>query len=513
MSTGGGVNICHELTVSPGNVSCQGVRLRRVRAAIYDRVSIDRRQGRSVAEQSVENRAVCAEHGWSIVAEHKDNDRSASRHARRVRESWPLVLADIESGRVDVLVLWESSRGDRELESWARLLNTCRRLGLLIHITSHDRTYDVRKARDWKTLAEEGVANAYASEETSLRIKRSKAAAAAAGRPPGKRPFGYRREYDSDTGELLRQIINEEQAELIREAARRILAGETTHTVAQDFNARGIPTPRGGRAWDLSQVKRIVTLPVYAGKRVHRGEVVGDGQWPAILDELTYYACVSKLSDPARRTHRETAVTHLLSGIAVGACGGRTVVQKNRSFLAYLCVGDFCVSRKEAWVDAYVVGAATGFLARADAVDLLADGQVAETAKAAQVETERLRGELNAHYTHAAAGQLSPGGLVRMEALLLPQIKAAERRARSVSVAPLLRQVARPDIAETWDDLPLTARREVIRSLVTVRILPARRGARSFDPATVEVRWTWGSRQSVDDPIQAPPEVDRGGRQ
>lgn len=483
-----------------------------MRAAIYDRVSIDRRQGRSVAEQSVENRAVCADNGWSIVAEHKDNDRSASRHARRVRESWPLVLADIESGRVDVLVLWESSRGDRELESWARLLNTCRRLGLLIHITSHDRTYDVRKPRDWKTLAEEGVSNAYASEETSLRIKRSKAAAAVAGRPAGKRPFGYRREYDPDTGELLRQVIDNDQAEVIREAAQRVLAGETPYAVAQDFNARGIPTPRDGQKWDLTQVKRIVTLPVYAGKRVHRGEVVGGGQWPAILDELTYYACVSKLSDPLRRTQRDSAVTHLLSGIATGPCGGRIRVQKNRGFLAYLCVEDFCVSRKEAWVDAYVEGAAIGFLSRDDALELLADGQIAEDVKTAHVEAEKLRGEMKAHYRNSATGKLSPNGLVQMEALLLPQIKAAERRAKAAAVSPLIRKYARPDIAEFWDDLPLSTRRDLIKSLMTVRILPACRGARSFDRATVDVRWAWGSRQSVDDLIAAPVEVDRGGR-
>lgn len=485
-----------------------------MRAAIYDRVSLDRRNGRSVAEQDAENRTACAEQGWTIAETYTDNGRSASRFATKPRENWPLLLTDLEAGRFDVLVLWEPSRGSRDLEVWARLLSACRRKGVMIHVTSHRRTYDPAMPRDWRSLAEDGVDSGYESEKTSQRIKRTKAAQAAAGKPDGKLPYGYRREYDPRTGELLAQVINEEQADVIREAARRVLAGETPYAVAQDFNARGVPAPRGGR-WDLTQIKRIVTRPAYAGKRVHRGKVLDEvvTDWPPILDELTYYACVSKLSDPSRRTQRDSAVTHLLSGIATGGCGGRIRVQKNRGFLAYLCVEDFCVSRKETWMDAYVEGVAIGFLSREDALKLLADGQVAEDAKAAHVEAEKLRGELREHYDNAATGKLSPTGLTEMESRLMPRIKAAERRAKAAAVSPLIRQYAQPDIAELWDDLPLSTRRDLIKSLMTVRILPARRGARSFDRATVDVRWIWGSRQSVDDLIETAVEVNRRGRQ
>lgn len=69
-------------------------------------------------------------------------------------------------------MLWESSRGGRELEAWAGFLNACREHRVLIHVTSHQRTYDMQVGPDWKTLAEDGVASAYESELTSERISR-----------------------------------------------------------------------------------------------------------------------------------------------------------------------------------------------------------------------------------------------------------------------------------------------------------------------------------------------------
>jgi hypothetical protein len=77
---------------------------------------------------------------------------------------------------MDVVVLWESSRGGRELEEWAAFLNACRRTGTGIYITTHGRLYDMANGRDWRSLAEDGVDSAYESEKTSVRIRRHVAA-------------------------------------------------------------------------------------------------------------------------------------------------------------------------------------------------------------------------------------------------------------------------------------------------------------------------------------------------
>jgi len=68
------------------------------------------------------------------------------------------------------------------------------------------------------------------------------------GRPHGKLPYGFVRHYDVVGGKrrLVTQSIHEQQAAVIREAAHRVLHGEAPYAIARDFNARGIPTPRGG---------------------------------------------------------------------------------------------------------------------------------------------------------------------------------------------------------------------------------------------------------------------------
>jgi DNA invertase Pin-like site-specific DNA recombinase len=65
-----------------------GVRVPHViRAVIYTRVSQDRGAGkRSVGEQEAECRTVAIDNGWTVVKVFTDNDRSASRYAKKARD-------------------------------------------------------------------------------------------------------------------------------------------------------------------------------------------------------------------------------------------------------------------------------------------------------------------------------------------------------------------------------------------------------------------------------------------
>ena len=280
-----------------------------------------------------------------------------------------------------------------------------------------------------------------------------------------------------------------ETSAVVQEAAQRVLAGETPYAVAQDFDRRGIPTPRGGKGWDLTQVKRLCVNPGYAGKRVHQGRVVGDGTWPPILDEGTHFALVARLGDPQRRTVRDSAIKHLLSGIAVcGVCGGRCRVQKNRGFLAYLCVDKFCVSRSEVDVDDLVTEVTVRRLERPDLADVLTQTADAETSTAL-AEAREKRARLEGFYDAAAAGELTPAALGRIEARLLPEIEAADRRARAAVTSPLVAATAGIDARARWAKLSLPQRREIISTLMVVRIMPTVRGARTFRPESVQIEW------------------------
>jgi site-specific DNA recombinase len=76
-----------------------------------------------------------------------------------------------------------------------------------------------------------------------------------------------------------------------------------------------------------------------------------------------------------------------------------------------------------------------------------------------------------------------------VEARLLPEIAAAERRAQRATVPAVLADTAGPDAAARWAALTLPQRREVIDALMTVRIQPTGRGVRTFRPECVEIIW------------------------
>ncbi|MFG3439855.1 recombinase family protein [Nonomuraea sp. NPDC047897] len=518
-----------------------------LRAALYNRVSQDRRRReKSVTEQDQDGRRRCAREGWNVVATYTDNDRSASRFATKAREEWRRLLDDLDAEAFDLILLWEPSRGDRELEMWARLLNTCRRLGVLIHITSHDHTYDVRKPRDWRALAEEGVDAAYESEKTSQRVRRSTAATAAAGMPHGKLLYGYRREYDPATGQLLRQVVDSRQlvaiagtcmapssrlmcigwynpADVIRECAGRILQGQALYEIAMDLNRRGVPTPRralGG--WLPSQVKEQLTNPGYIARRIHQGKDIGPAQWPAILDVDVFDACVARLSDPSRRRTRDTTIKHLLSGIALcGVCGGQMRLVKNRGKLAYSCYSrvpqggsSFHVSRLQTRLESFVVDVILGYLTREDASTILAADEDAQT-QVRQLEemvvVERRR--LEVFYDQAAEGELSPEGLKRIEQRLRPKIDQLEARVRAMRKArlPLLDDLVDADpavVRARWEDLGLIQKREVIRALTDrIEVLPAGRGRINYSDWEF-TRIVWAGRSAEEARVEVGERVE-----
>jgi site-specific DNA recombinase len=462
-----------------------------MRAAVYTRVSQDSRgQARSVREQEQECLAWLEREGWDSAGVWSDNDVSASRFTSKSRPGWQALTTQLDQGGIDALVVWEPSRATRDRRVWAALAATCEERN--IRFGCNGRLYDLDDPDDAFQLDLYFALATRESGATRKRVQRSMRSAAAEGRPHGKLLFGYRRIYREGRAgpELVEQVVDEEKAAVIREAARRIMQGEALYRVARDFNDRGIPAPRGA-TWDPTQIKRLCINPAYIGKRTHKGQVVGDGQWPAVLDETTFYSCLSRLQDPARLCHDGRGVQHLLSGIAVcGVCDGRVRVQKNRSHLAYLCVDGFHVSRRKDSVEDFVTAMVLARLEQPDLAELMAPSADDEgESRTAAAEAAELKARLEAFYDQAAAGGLSPAALTRIEARLLPQLADAEKRAQRSHSAPLLQAVAGPSAADRWQQLKIEQRREVIDLLCTVRILRGTPGARSFDPTTVDVQW------------------------
>lgn len=477
------------------------------RAAIYSRNSSAKQK--SIDDQQAENRAAVEANGWTVAAE-LDDPSSASRYATKVRKNWELLLSLLPD--VDVVVLWEPSRGDRSLASWAAFLDACRAHEVRIHAVTHQRTYDPRNPRDYRSLAEDGVDSAYESDKTSQRVRRGQASAAAAGRPHSPTTFGYLRRYDPVTREFVEQVPHPEQATVVRDIIVSIGRGVPLHQITHRLNASGIPTHRDGSVWYHSTIRGIATNQAYRphpeyqpvdaddpgrGVRVHRG-ALHIGQWPPLVTESQWQAAQAVLggnSEKRRRARRDSApgqIKYMLSGnpaVMSAVCGSALAghCDTDGRGATYGCKMDRCASAPMPEVDEYVTRLVVARLARQDARRLWATDDSA-THKAAE-ELARLTAELDAaRQSFYRPGGISAEALAGKEAAMAPAIEDARRRSQpaGVPVAALELMDAAKFGAErvrtTWDGFPLPARREIIAGLFDRLTL---------GPATVRLtRWS-----------------------
>jgi len=126
-------------------------------------------------------------------------------------------------------------------------------------------------------------------------------------------------------------------------------------------------------------------------------------------------------------------------------------------------------------------------LNRPDLAELLAGDDSA--ASAALDEARALRARLDSFYDSAAAGEITPAALARIEAGLLPKIEAAERKATPSTASPLLTMFTVGDAEQTWAALSIAQRRDLLRVLMVPVIHKTRQGARRLDPEFIEIKW------------------------
>lgn len=238
----------------------------------------------------------------------------------------------LAAGRIGHVWAVEQSRLERREVEWFRLAAELDAAGISELHTNRD---GVLRVRD-EIAGIRAVINAGEVRKLKRRVNDRLAEVAASGAPPGGVQFGYRKAVRDDG--VKTYAIVEEEAAIIRDAAARVLDGWSLTAIVTDLRERGVRGSRGGEMGRF-QLRSWLTRPSVAAKRVYRGEIVGDGNWPPILSEDTWRAVVAKLSQP-RRVKRsdggENEVTAkfygrsttrryvLTGGFAVcGKCGGR----------------------------------------------------------------------------------------------------------------------------------------------------------------------------------------------
>ncbi|HEX6513963.1 MAG TPA: recombinase family protein [Nocardioidaceae bacterium] len=459
-----------------------------MRAALYARISEDRDgTALGVARQLEDCRTYATRRGWTVVGEYVDNDVSATSGRRR--PEYERLTADIQRGLIQAVVVWALDRLHRRPAELEQFIDLADRYSISLGSIGGDVDLATPAGRLHARIMG-GVAR-HEVEQKSARIRRAALQRAQqGGNHGGRRAFGY-------TPNGL-ELIPDEAAE-VRHAYEQLMAGVPLAALTRDLNARGVRTVTG-RPWTPSTVRDMLGRPRNAGLSEYHGEIVGTGQWPAVVSEEVWRAAAALLADPARRTSTGNKASYLLSGIATcGLCGETApitsagtkretggVVSWRRIYKCRRCSR---VSRRQDWCDEYIGQVVVARLARPDAADLLVDRDRPDVHALGQ-EAQALRIRLD-----EAASAFADGAITSM------QLRTASDRIRArlveidaamahTSRAPVLVELVKADnVQAAWDGLPLDRQRAVVRTLMAVVLHPGGGGRRVFDPSKVEIIW------------------------
>src|SRR2546430_3914142 len=152
----------------------------------YQRASQDKKeQGKSVGDQGKLNLAEVNRYGWRDAGSFTDNDLSASRHAKKDRPQFELLVEAIRAGKGDVLVMWEISRKEGDLAVYVKIGDMCTEVGLYFWLVGGV-LYDLRDKNDRMMLGFQAVQAEWMADSIRDNVLRGIVGAAEAGRPHGK---------------------------------------------------------------------------------------------------------------------------------------------------------------------------------------------------------------------------------------------------------------------------------------------------------------------------------------
>jgi DNA invertase Pin-like site-specific DNA recombinase len=453
------------------------------KVGIYVRISDDRAgSGLGVARQEEDCRTLAATKGWEVADVYTDNDLSA--YSGKRRPSYERLLEDLRAKTIAGVVAWHPDRLHRrpvELEAFIDLVNS---VGAVIE-TVQAGEFDLSTATGRMTARIVGAVARHESEHKSERHKAKARQLARAGKNHGggTRPYGF----DDD-----RFTIRETEAELIRDLARRVIAGDSLRSLAAELNQRAVKTATGV-PWSTIVLRRMLTSGRITGLREHEGEVVAEAVWPAILDRGTWETVRGILLDPGRRLKHTSRRYLLTGGIAVcGLCQASLVARpKDDKRRCYVCAsgpnfyGCGKIRMLADWLEGYVVEVMLAGL-EGDGLARAMAGDTEKDVSGAGIELQRVEARLDQLAGLFAAGRIEQRewlearqGLQRRKEMLVAALATAGQRSALVRLAGDGGVRARWEAIESFD-----TRHAVVSSAIErVIVGPAVRGRNFFDPS------------------------------
>lgn len=453
--------------------------------AIYCRISKDTEGLALGVERQREDCVALAESlGIEVKPEHIliENDVGASSKSRGRRPQYEKLKEMVETREVQAVIFYSNSRLTRRHEEFNDWIKLHEKTGVrLFSKVSGD---DDLGTADGRMVARiKASVDAAEAERISERVKRALEQRRASGllATGGPRPFGF-----TDSGGSPRLVP--EEADAIRYGAKMLLAGATHGAVAQEWTSRGLKPVRA-KGWTRESVRGIYQSARLAGLVAHNGEIVGGGNFPAIIDRQTWESIQGAVRHGPSRPAGYGARVHPLAGfVFCGSCGATMVVSgaEGNPEAAYKCVknrqGCGRMKRNKRWLDMAVDAWVRGKLSNADAVEVESGdhGHADEIRDLEERIAEVRQQHIDGHLDGADFFPLLSCLRGKLNAL---QKAETERERRATQEAAL------HDPMRAWEGGSLAVRRALLASLVQgVYVKPVGRiGRRPIPHDSIEI--------------------------
>ena len=277
--------------------------------------------------------------GWKLVDERYDDGGFTG--ANIDRPAFTRLLADIEAGKIDVIVVYKVDRLSRSLLDFAKMMERFTAAGVsFVSVTQNFSTADAMGRLTLNMLM------SFAEFERSMIAERTRDKIAASRRKGkwtgGPVPFGY-------SVKDKKLLVNEVEAQVVREAFALFLQHRQMAMVARTLTERGLlprgssRPPKDGLRWTKDAIARVLRNPLYAGFMMY-GDELHPGEHPRLIDESTFRHAERILAGTSRELRLTgTNPDYVLRGLLrCGLCGeamcpGSTTKKNGKTYRFYRC--------------------------------------------------------------------------------------------------------------------------------------------------------------------------------